>query len=285
MGVDICSMGNHNLDTSNIEIVARQLSEIFKINIKLGYQIPYDFDEKGMVYNDSNYELKIIDEIVFSEGSEWFLLVDELHFASILLEKYSDEYVSKINDSELDDWEKSNLLNLVSAFKSDLKKYELFEQREGDSELYDMYSIDIMKDYLSISIDDPFRWYGFVENLKSPDYTSFFRHYIQKVREYYQKVGGTEIIYFPDQGTSQLIWDRYEDSLWKEIKKYALEKKYYEDYALGSFSEPELEKSAKDDLRSKDKFLVVNIPETLRTENWFRDKDILEILYDDMSEF
>ena len=131
----------------------------------------------------------------------------------------------------------------------------------------------------------PFRWYGFINSLKDPNCSSYFKQYILKVREYYQKVGGTEIIYFPDQGSTQFIWNRYEDLNWEEIKKYTLNKEYYEEHATMDFSDNDYKKEIVENLKSKDKFLVVNIPETLRTKKWYQEEDILEILYDDMSEF
>ncbi|MDO4230439.1 MAG: hypothetical protein Q4C98_11545 [Capnocytophaga sp.] len=284
MGVDICSIGNHKLDTSNIEVVAKQLSEIFKINIQYGYQSSYDFDENNLVYYTDNYDVRHLGEVIYSSGANHFLLLDELYFAKNLEEKYGKAWETKINHSKLSDWHIKDLKNQIEIFKNDLKRYELTENYQPKKR-YDLWFMSIMKDYLSIKIDEPFRWFGFVENLKKPQYLSEFQEYIQKMREYYQKVGGTEIIYFPDQGTPQLILGRYDDLLWEDIKKYALEKHYYQEYASTPFQNSELEKRAKEDLNEKDNYLVISISEVLQTKNWFKEEADLEILYDDMRKF
>lgn len=48
MGWDIVSVGNHLLNTSNIEILAYQLSEALDINVRYGYfqVIKYNAEKK-----------------------------------------------------------------------------------------------------------------------------------------------------------------------------------------------------------------------------------------------
>ena len=52
MSVSLCTIGHHLLKTDNVEIVARQLSEIYDINIRWGYWGGEDFVEQGRITRD-----------------------------------------------------------------------------------------------------------------------------------------------------------------------------------------------------------------------------------------
>jgi hypothetical protein len=44
MGHDICPIGQHTLNTSNIELLAKELSDIFAVNVEYGYYDRSKFD-------------------------------------------------------------------------------------------------------------------------------------------------------------------------------------------------------------------------------------------------
>ncbi|GIM49475.1 hypothetical protein ACI75Y_07885 [Capnocytophaga stomatis] len=268
MGWDICSMGNHTLDISNIETLAKQLSEILKINISC------------KAFKDRLYEEKVdLGEIIYDEKAEWFTLWDDFYFAKSLSNKTSSELKElfskgKIYQSDIEE---------IESVKRGLIKYELFCGNDlRNRDLYEICYIDIMKDFISFSIIEPFRWFGFINNLKEEVPSPYFFEFRQKNIELYQKVGATEIIYFPDQGSAQLILDRFQNSLWEEIKEYALEKKYYEECLSIPYSDPKDQEEARKAYNDKDNYLVVNLSETLRNGQIFHFEDCIDILYDDL---
>ncbi|MDO4764054.1 MAG: hypothetical protein Q4A00_06695 [Flavobacteriaceae bacterium] len=264
MGWDICSIGNHRLDTSSINVLAKQLSEIFKINISC------------KAFNQYTDEKIDLGEVVYNKNAEWFTLWDEFYFAKSFYNKTSKVNQKRIYKCDLED---------IESVKRGLVSYSLGSNRDvGKKDLYELCFADIMKDFISFSIVEPFRWFSFLDNLKKEKPSDYFLKYRQKNTDYYKKVGATEIVYFPDQGTAQLILDKFSNSLWEEIKEYALEKKYYADYLSSCInSNSKNWELAKKEYEEKDKCLVVNLSETLRNEHFFSSEDYIEVLYDDLS--
>lgn len=261
MGWDICSIGNHTLDTSSIDVLAKQLSEIFKINISC------------KAFNQYTDEKIDLGEVVYYENAEWFTLWDEFYFAKSLCDKTSVELENiKIHEWDLED---------IESVKRGLVHYELNSNRDvGKKGLYELCYAEIMKDFINFSIMEPFRWFRFLDNLREKP-NDYFHKYRQRNTEYYKKVGAKEIVYFPDQGTAQLILDKFTNSLWEEIKEYALEKKYYADHLSSCINSKNWE-IAKTEYEEKDKCLVVNLSETLRNRQFFSSENYIEILYDDL---
>ena len=259
MGWDICSMGNHTLDTSDIRTLAEQLSEIFKINISY------------KAFKDGFYE-EVVDfgEVVYDEKAAWFTLWDNFYFAKSLIDRSESELQNMLSAEKIEEW----CMEDVESVKRGFVEYEFYYDAEN-GELYELFNVEIMKDFISISIMEPFRWFGFIDNLKehTPNYCFFkFR---EKNIELYKKVGAKEIIYFPDQGMAQLILDKFNMLLWEEIKAYALEKKYYEDARKDA-------EEVKEYYKNPDKYLIVNLSEELQSGRVYDSEDYIEILYDDM---
>lgn len=261
MGWDICSMGNHTLDTSDIRTLAEQLSEIFKINISC------------KAFKDGFYE-EVVDfgEVVYDEKAAWFTLWDNFYFAKSLIDRSESELQNMLSAEKIEEW----CMEDVESVKRGFVEYELYYDAEN-GELYELFNVEIMKDFISISIMEPFRWFGFIDNLKehTPNYCFFkFR---EKNIELYKKVGAKEIIYFPDQGMAQLILDKFNMLLWEEIKAYALEKKYYEDARKDA-------EEVKEYCKNPDKYLIVNLSKVLQSSRVYDSEDYIEILYDDMQD-
>ena len=93
MGWDICSMGNHTLDTSDIRALAKQLSEIFKINISC------------KAFKDGFYE-EVVDfgEVVYDKKAAWFTLWDNFYFAKSLITKSESELQNMLSANEVEEW-------------------------------------------------------------------------------------------------------------------------------------------------------------------------------------
>lgn len=261
MGWDICSMGNHTLDASDIRTLAEQLSEIFKINISC------------KAFKDGFYE-EVVDfgEVVYDEKAVWFTLWDNFYFVKSLIIKSESELQDTLSAEKIEEWHMED----VESAKRGFVEYELYCDAENRG-LYELDNVKILKDFISISIVEPFRWFGFIDNLKERTPNHCFFKFREKNIELYKKLGAKEIIYFPDQGMAQLILDKFNMLLWEEIKTYALEKKYYED-ARKDFEE------VKKYYESPDKYLIVNLSEVLQSGQVYDSEDYIEILYDDMRE-
>ena len=261
MGWDICSMGDHTLDASNIRTLAKQLSEIFKINISC------------KAFKDGFYE-EVVDfgEVVYDEKAVWFTLWDNFYFAKSQIAKSESELQNMLSANEVEEW----YMQDVESAKRGFVEYELYCDIENPG-LYKLSDMKILKDFISISIVEPFRWFGFIDNLKEHTPNHCFSKFREKNIELYKKLGAKEIIYFPDQGMAQLILDEFNMLSWEEIKAYALEKKYYED-ARKDFEE------VKKYYENPDKYLIVNLSEVLQSGQVYDSEDYIEILYDDMRE-
>ena len=261
MGWDICSMGDHTLDASNIRTLAKQLSEIFKINISC------------KAFKDGFYE-EVVDfgEVVYDEKAVWFTLWDNFYFAKSQIAKSESELQNMLSANEVEEW----YMQDVESAKRGFVEYELYCDIENPG-LYKLSDMKILKDFISISIVEPFRWFGFIDNLKEHTPNHCFSKFREKNIELYKKLGAKEIIYFPDQGMAQLILDEFNMLSWEEIKAYALEKKYYED-ARKDFEE------VKKYYENPDKYLIVNLAEVLQSGQVYDSEDYIEILYDDMRE-
>ena len=167
MGWDICSMGNHTLDASDIRTLAEQLSEIFKINISC------------KAFKDGFYE-EIVDfgEVVYDEKAVWFTLWDNFYFAKSLIIKSESELQDTLSAEKIEEWHMED----VESAKRGFVEYELYCDTENPG-LYKLSDMKILKDFISISIMEPFRWSGFIDNLKehTPNHCFF------KFRENYIK--------------------------------------------------------------------------------------------------
>jgi hypothetical protein len=261
MGWDICSMGNHTLDTSDIRTLAEQLSEIFKINISC------------KAFKDGFYE-EVVDfgEVVYDKKAAWFTLWDNFYFAKSLIDRSVSELQDMLSAEKIEEW----YMEDIGSAKRGFLEYELYCDVENPG-LYELSDMKIMKDFISISIMEPFHWFGFIDNLKGHTPNHCFFKFREKNIELYKKVGAKEIIYFPDQGMAQLILDKFNMLLWEEIKAYALEKKYYED-ARKDFEE------VKEYCKNPDKYLIVNLSKVLQSSRVYDSEDYIEILYDDMQD-
>lgn len=71
MSVSLCTIGHHHLKTDDAAIVARQLSDIFDINIKWGYWGKDDFVEQGRI---TKHEACIYHELQDESGEEFPVL-------------------------------------------------------------------------------------------------------------------------------------------------------------------------------------------------------------------
>ena len=141
MGWDICSMGNHTLDTSDIRILAKQLSEIFKINISC------------KAFKDGFYE-EVVDfgEVVYDEKAAWFTLWDNFYFAKSLIDRSVSELQDILSAEKIEEW----YMEDIGSAKRGFLEYELYCDAENGG-LYELDNVKIMKDFISISIMEPFR--------------------------------------------------------------------------------------------------------------------------------
>ena len=259
MGWDICSMGNYTLAISDIRTLAKQLSEIFEINISC------------KAFKDGVYE-EVVDfgGVVYDEKAAWFTLWDNFYFAKSLIDRSESELQNMLSANEVEEW----YMEDIGSAKRGFVEYELYCDAENPG-LYELDNVKILKDFISISIVEPFRWFGFIDNLKEHTPNHCFFKFREKNIELYKKLGAKEIIYFSDQGMAQLILDKFNMLSWEEIKAYALEKKYYQDVRKDF-------KEVKKYYENPDKYLIVNLSKVLQSGRVYDSEDYIELLYDDM---
>ncbi|MFW5804119.1 MAG: hypothetical protein ACOCWG_02690 [bacterium] len=235
MSTDICTIGRHKLDISNVKVLAEQLSEKWNINIKYGYEdtirynpikhsIKFDYTdnwiEQGMIFkNPSSYLVYILkDETYAAKNLERKLgnRINDLIFEEDC--KYA--FFEALNEScrfDLNIEYSRKLIEKECKNTGNFVYYASFYQHAIDFNLY---------------VDLP-QWSSLVDtfyiNPRDSDYTTLKEFRID-LKRFLLPIGCTEIIHFPDQGAPELIEEQLHLP-WPDIMNYILEGKFNEEYS------------------------------------------------------
>lgn len=287
MGWDIVSVGNHLLNTSNIEILAYQLSEALDINVRYGYfQVIKYNAEKKMIEKTNNFEINIIGEVKKSRYLKIYYLVNE----NFIEDKILDVYKNNPNDIKFDDksdmdYENYHFIKQIEEFKKGNRKFNLYRESKRRKPL-DLVSAFIANDMIKFSVFDPFRWFDFVNQLKkNNEYFDDFVKYRNRMAEYYKKVGAEQIVYFSDQGVTEIILDKVWDTNWKELLEYIKTQEYHFEFVKIPFNDDFYIKYSKEVFDDRHNALQINISDFFLNGNPFYEvDDNLEILFDDFKD-
>ena len=255
MGWDIVTIGHHKLDTSNIGILAQQLSNLLNINIEYGY---YDY----LVYNRKRNRLEIgkgdflpLGKVVRNSGSpQWYQLFDRYYGHKQILKLLGPKV--KTVKCQFDDFSMRKECSCIKV------SYNIWCPDKENQPFF--FDIDIYKEICSLYLsDEPFRWFGLIDYFASRNYTacrlpdfcrecnstgtcSFAQSFIGKpslkelqkyrreLRDAYKTLGAEKIYYFSDQGPTEFILGRQEYS-WASVERYIQNKKYCNKTALKDF--------------------------------------------------
>lgn len=204
MGHDVSTLGNHKLDISNIEALAKDLSKRFKSNVHYGYYHQYWFDIDGNEIEPS-YENVVFGKIPYADSKQTIWLSDEYYQIHQIINKHGDSYIKLPCFAESD--------SLKSEFESAIKGVS-FELRDID---YGTIYNDTFHNFWH-SFDS--RWWSFCKAfMEQSDIWSVgfdaLNYYRKQIMDLFATIGGDKVVHLDDQGETQYL--TYGDYNWKEI--------------------------------------------------------------------
>lgn len=216
MGHDVSTIGNHKLDTSSIENLAKDLSVRFEANVEYGIYDDVWFDWDGFE-REASHEFTFFGTIIYPGATKTLKLFDKFFQHHIVINRYGKlasrlPYFSKY---------KHNLVELEDAIDSVC--FEIYDYDNGID--YGTIYNNIFWDFLN-HFDA--RWWSFCRaftvlngvyehKIWNEIYESTMFQYRKDIRALFMKIGGTEVVYVDDQGKSQYISETYMD--WEMIVK------------------------------------------------------------------
>lgn len=206
MGHDVSPVGNHQLDMSSTEALARDISERFRANVKYGYQDWLGCDSDGIAM-ESTFEVIVHGVIKRPQSHKTLTLLDG---------NYQLHQILKNHENSI-----SNLPYFKNgAFKADIEDakrgryFELFDMEKDEN--YGTIFEDTFRDFFN---DFTMRWWTFCMAFTDSyhkQYLDYVTEFRQNVMALYRKIGGTNVAYLDDQGETQYLTEIMYD--WGSIK-------------------------------------------------------------------
>lgn len=214
MGHDVHNIGSHNLNTSSLEALAKDLSNRFKANIEYGVYDTFPFDWDGF-HREASFDYWVFGKIEYPNAEKTLWLTDEFYLHHIVHGRYGNNayrlpYFTEYNSHK---YELHDAINNVC--------FELRDNYADDE--YGTIFNDVFRDFQDYFYS---RWWSFCrtfteENFYGNDWENIYHtgvyEYRKKVMDFFQKIGGSEVFYFDDQGESQYLTETYYD--WETIRK------------------------------------------------------------------
>lgn len=199
MGRDISPIGNHNLNTEDVEKLAEDLVSRLDMNIEYGY---YQ-DEDLSVFLGGEKESKFVTmgKIIKHKNFETFRLIDEVFQLKMLYDKYGYEFLYNA-----DYWKSIGYENIPEERWIIERKKEIEFPRyclEFDNEKTFKY-ININKENYQNQIPYYSRWWTFCrffieKSYKDKELLKYFNKFRKELMNYALKMGGGKIYYLDDQ--------------------------------------------------------------------------------------
>ena len=222
MGWDICSAGKHNLDITDIEGLAKELSRRFSINIVYGYWAGEIYEPVARVVRPINGGFVELGQALVNDGPVYYRLEDGIRCQKEILRATG-------GDLEGIRWEGYCYPEMMD--EPQVYSLELTDDAPENNPC-DISWIDIYKEACTVSLrSEPFRWQGFYYNFykdplwKDLDMLNGFR---RRMMDAYRRLGVGKIYYYSDQGATQLNDDLLGAS-WEDMECYILEKRCFDD--------------------------------------------------------
>ena len=220
MGHDVSPIGNHQLDLSSTEALARDISKRFRANVKYGHQDVICCDPDGNEV-ESTFELIIQGTIKHPKSDKTLTLLDENYQLQQMFKTHGD-----------------NIYTLPCFAGSDSRHEEIYEAKRGMC--YEILDRENDVTYGTI-FDDTFRnffntfnmrWWSFCRAFTREDYDHRLLEYVNdfrlEVMTLYNKTGGTEVLFLDDQGETQYLtetmynWEKVKNELNTHFKETTL---------------------------------------------------------------
>ncbi len=224
MGHDISPIGNHNLNTANLQVLAEDLSARLDINIEYGYVGIEPFFK--LLDQDLTKRIIIIGTIIRDENFKTFRLLDDNYQDKELYEKFGDKWFDN------PDWGyqggKTPKSDWIAA-----KKREILSPNFGLNILSDIDtdSLCIHKECYSNYIPYFSRWWTFCrtfveDNFQYGDSLPALLGFRTELMRYTALLGGDKMYYLDDQSKElRGVGQGGEGDLnWSELEAYILDK-------------------------------------------------------------
>lgn len=208
MGHDVSTIGNHKLNISNIEALAKDLSKRFRANVDYGYYHQFWIDIDGNEFEPS-YENVIFGKISYPNSTQTIWLSDEYYQIHQIISKHGDDYLKLPCVIESD--------SLKLEFESAIKGVS-FELRDNENDIdYGTIYNDTFQNFWH-SFDS--RWWSFCRAfMEDSDIWSVgfdaVNHYRRQIMDLFTTIGGDKVVHLDDQGETQYL--TYGDYNWQEI--------------------------------------------------------------------
>lgn len=214
MGHDVHTIGKHNLDTSGIEALAKDISHRLNVNVEYGVYDTFWFDWDGF-FREPSYKYWVFGKVTYPKAEKTLWLTDEFYTYHIVWERYGENAWLLPHFIE----DKFNELELRDAINN-----VCFELRDNaESKDYVTFFNDTFHDRYNFLYN---RWWGLCRTLTGEStwlkdwddiYTSEFYKFRKEVRQFIKAFGANEVFYFDDQGETQYLTAMYYD--WETILK------------------------------------------------------------------
>lgn len=246
MGHDISPIGNHNLNTKDIKVLAKDISSRIDINIEYGF---YGQKEHFKLLGENrDDEYIVLGKIINDETFKTFRLIDEHYQLKELHEKFGDNlfynpeywiyYDGKIPEQERLEEEKKELI---------FPEFELTLISSKESEY-----LSVHKELYSNDIPYYSRWWLFCRlftesNFDNFEYLDRLLKFRRELMKYTLAFGGDKIYYLDDQSSvlegvgqgseRELGWSEFEEfvadktlSLMLNIPKFLTDRNYRNEF-------------------------------------------------------
>lgn len=227
MGWDIQTIGKHNLDTSSVEAVAKQLSKAWGVNIRYGYFRRFCIERTPLKIIEGDWEFICFGEIKCKTSDALYTLTDDNYSIRDILNQIN-------HDLTCVNWgrraKQSFIKNMTSVDFYELNIFGMHDYAEKYPEMNFVTFSLIFKESILIKLfHDPFRWVGFICNFQEDcidcDFKSLneYRWYLMR---FFKAVGVSKIYYYPDQGSAENILLELHKS-WEDIEDYVAKGRYF----------------------------------------------------------
>ncbi len=210
MGSDVHSIGRHNLDTSSLEALAKDISNRFRANVVYGVDDIFEFDWDGFP-RASCFQYWVFGRVEYPNAEKTLLLTDQYYSYHIVQSRYGDEGY-KLPYFVQDDYNKSEFDEALNNVCFELK--EEYPEKDDYGTIYN----DTFHNWYNYFNS---RWYSFCEAFTKEDKNQYLPSYVteyrREVMSFFKKIGGAETFYFNDQGATQYMVETFYD--WQTILK------------------------------------------------------------------
>ncbi len=198
MGHDISPIGNHNLNTKNIELLAKDIVSRIDINIEYGY-----FGRKEhfkILGEDRGDEFIEIGKITKDKAFKTYTLNDENYMLNQLYDKFGEAIFINSNYWLMNEGELPNKEVIIEEKKG--LKYDNYSMDYESENEYDFLTIN--NEHYSNNIPYYSRWWSFCrffieDYYKDKEYLTSLNNFRKELMQLTFKLGGNKMYYLDDQ--------------------------------------------------------------------------------------